>query len=92
MKAFRGWMLEHTKLDVDKSITIQSMASKFMLLSGCYDNVYQVSGVLQQFIARCVVGDRVMTYSNKQYHVKRKRADFDVCSLNPSAMYYMDGF
>ena len=91
-EVFRGWMLEHTELDVDNFITIQSMASSFMLKSGCYDNVYQVSGVIQQFISRCVVGGRVMTNSNKQYHVKKKIADFDACSLYPSAMHYMDGF
>ena len=68
----RGWMSEHTTLDVDNFITIQSMASKFMLLTGCYDNVYQISGVLQQFISRCVVGGRVMTNSNEQYHVKKE--------------------
>ena len=88
---FRGWMLEHTELDVYNSITIQSMASSFMLKPCCYDNVYQVSGVIQQFISRCVVGGRVMTNSNKQYHVKEKIADFDACSLYPSAMHYMDG-
>ena len=71
-EVFRGWMLEHTELDVDNFITIQSMASSFMLKSGCYDNVYQISGVLQQFISKCVVGGRVMTNSNKQYHVKGK--------------------
>ena len=91
-EVFRGWMLEHTKLDVDNSITIQSMASKLMLLTGCYGNVYQISGVLQQFVARCVVGGRVMTYSDKKYHVKREIADFGACSLYPSAMYYMDWF
>ena len=86
---FRGWMLE--QLDVDMSIAFQSMASKLVLLTGCYDNVYQVSGVLQQFISRCVVGGRVMTNSNKQYHVKREISYVDACSLYPSAMYYMDG-
>ena len=63
-----------------------------MLKSGCYDNVYQVSGVLQQYISKCVVGGRVMTANNKQYHVKKKIADFDACSLYPSAMYFMLGF
>ena len=72
-EVFRGWMLEHTVLDVDTFITIQSMSSTFMLKSGCYDNVYQISGVLQQFISRCVVGGRVMTNSNKQCHVKKGR-------------------
>ena len=91
-EVLRGCMLEHTQLYVDNFITIQSMASTFMLKSGCYDNVYQVSGVIQQFISKCVVGGRVMTNSNKQYHVKKKIADFDACSLYPSAMYFMAGF
>ena len=91
-EVLRGWMLEHTELDVDTFVTIQSMASSFMLKTGCYDNVYQIGGVLKQFISRCVVGGRVVANSNKQYHVKRKTADLDACSLYPSAMYYMDGF
>ena len=70
-------MLEHTELDVDNYITIQYMASSFMFKSGCHDNVYQVPGVIQQFISKCVVGGRVMTANNKQYHVKKKIADFD---------------
>ena len=68
------------------------MASSFMLKYGCYDNVYQISGAIQQFISRCVVGGRVMATSDKQYHVKQKIADFDACSLYPSAMYFMEGF
>ena len=91
-EVFRGWMLEHTELYVDNIITIQSMASSFMLKPGCYDNVYHVSGAIQQFIYKCVVGGRVMTNSNKQYHVKKEIAEFDACSLYPSAMHYMDGF
>ena len=90
-EVFMQWVLGHTELDVDSHITIQSMASSFMLKSGCYGNVYQASGAIQQFISRCVVGGRVMTNSNKQYHVKRKIADFDACSLYPSAMHFMDG-
>ena len=71
-EVFREWMVEHTQLDVYNFITIQSMASSFMLKSGCYDNVYQVSGAIQQFISKCVAGGRVMTNSNKQSHVKEK--------------------
>ena len=74
-EVFRRWMIEHTELDVDNFITTQPMASTFMLKSGCYGNVYQISGVLQQFISRCVVGGRVMANSNKQYHVKGKIAE-----------------
>ena len=49
------------------------------------------SGVIQQIITQCVVGGRVMTNPDKQYHVKKKVADFDACSLYPSAMYFMEG-
>ena len=71
-EVFKQWMLANTELYVYNYITIQSMASSFMLKSGCYDNVYQISGVMQQFITKCVVGGRVMANSNKQYHVKNK--------------------
>ena len=90
-EVFRQWMLEHTELDVDNYVTIQSMASPFMLKPGCYDNVYQTSGAIQQFISKCVVGGRVMTNPNKQHHVKKKTADFDACSFYPSAMHFMGG-
>ena len=88
---FQGWVLEHTELDVDSYIAIQPLASSCMLGSGCYDNVFQTS-VLQQFISRCVVGGRVMCNSNEMYHVKKKTADLDACSLYPSAMFFMGGF
>ena len=90
-EVFRQWMPEHTELDVDNYITIQSMASPFMLKPGCYDNVYQISGAIQQFISRCVAGGRVTTNPNKQHHVKKKTADLDACSSYPSAMRFMDG-
>ena len=90
---FRDWMLEHTELDVDSYVTIQSLASSFMLKSGCYDNVFQTSGVLQQFISRCVVGGRVVINSNKMYHVKTNQiADFGACGLYPTATFLMLGF
>ena len=71
-EVFRRCTLEHTELGVYNFITIQSMASSFMLKPGCYDNVYQISGVIQQFITKCVVGGRVMTNPDKQYHVKEE--------------------
>ena len=89
---FLHWVLEHTELDVDSYIAIQSLASSFMLKSGCYEHVVQISGVLQQLISRCVVGGRVMANSNIMLHIKKKTADFDACSLYPGAMYFMDGF
>ena len=60
-EVFRSWVLEHTGLVIDHYITIQSSAFGFMLKSGCYDNVFQISGVLQQCITRAAVGGRCMT-------------------------------
>ena len=82
-EVLRRWVLEHTELDVYNFITIQSMASSFMLKSGCYGNVYQISGVTQLFITKCVVGGRVMANSNRQYHVKKEIADFDAWVFLP---------
>ena len=89
---FKSWVLEHTGLDVDNYNTIQSLASSFMLKSGCYENVFQTNGVLQQFLSRCVVGGRVMTNSNEMYYVSKTNAGFDACSLYPGAMFFMKGF
>ena len=89
-EVFRSWILEHTGLDIDHYITSQSLASELMLKSGCYNNVFQISCVLQQYITRAVDGGRCMTANNKMYRVKKKIADFDACSLYPSAMYQME--
>ena len=69
---FREWMFEITNLDLDKYITLQSLANKFMIFSGCYEGVYQLSGTPQHFISQCIVGGRCMTNSNKMWHVSRK--------------------
>jgi len=91
-ETFRSWMLEYTELDIDDYITLQSLSSDYKLKTGCYDNVAMLSGVCQHYISRCIVGGRCMTNSNKMYHVKRKLADFDACSLYPSAMFRMLGY
>ena len=89
---FRGWMIEYTDLDIDNYITIQSLCSDYKLKEGCYNDVGMLSGVVQHYISNCIVGGRCMTNNNKMYHVKKKLADFDACSLYPSAMNRMDGY
>ena len=91
-ETFREWMLDITELDIDDYITIQSLAGAYKLISGCYDGVHMFSGIVQHYISNCIVGGRCMTNSNKIYHVKRKIADFDACSLYPSAMRRMMGY
>ena len=72
-------------------ITIQSLCSDYKLNEGCYDDVAMLSGVVQHYISTCIVGGRCMTSNNKVYHVKSTVADFDACSLYPSAMNMMKG-
>ena len=60
---FRDWMLKYTVLDIDKYITIQSLASDYKLKEGCYDKVASFSGVIQHYISNCIVGGRCMTNS-----------------------------
>ena len=91
-ETFRGWMLEYTGLDPDDYITLQSLAADFMVKEQCFDGVPQLSGVPQAFISRCVVGGRVMANSGTKWHVRGKVADFDACSLYPSAMKRLGGY
>ena len=89
---FREWMLEYTELDIDHYVTIQSLCGAYKLKVGCYDGVAMVSGIVQDYIARCIVGGRCMTNSNTMYRVKRKLSDFDARSLYSSAMPRMKGY
>ena len=91
-EVFRKWISEHTRLCIDHYITIPPLAPDFTLKSGCYNNVFQIRGVLRQYITRAVVGGKCMTANIKMYHVKKKITYVDACSLYPSAVYYMDAF
>lgn len=109
---FRNWIMNmeyiinddgETKkcnLDIDHIITSASLAHKYMILSGCYDGVYELCGSPQRFIQKSVVGGRTMmsnntkTYVNQDYVKTGKYkpiSDFDGVSLYPSAMYRMTG-
>ena len=82
-------MLEHAELGVDNSITIQCMASTFMLKRKCFNGVYHLSVAIQQFIIKCVVGGSVMTANTKQFHVKMKIAGFGACSLYLKRIWFL---
>lgn len=93
---FRSLMYDLNGLDTLNYYSIASIAQTHLIKMGCYDGVESISGVVREFIQKCVVGGRCMT-SNNQKHIytgnkKIKLADYDACSLYPSAMYRMDGF
>lgn len=102
---FRSWILELTQinndgtdsrislgLDIDNIMTSASLAHKYMILNDCYEGIYQLGGIPQQFIQKCVVGGRTMSNSNQQFNQQGKIGDFDGVSLYPSAMKRMTGW
>ncbi len=89
---FRKSIKDFTNLNIDRYITIQSLANSFIKKQRCMEDVAKVSGIVQAFISKASVGGRVMTNSNKMYHVKGKLADFDANGLYPSAMAEIKGF
>lgn len=93
---FKKWMLELVNINIDDILTIASLAHKYLINENCYDGVFELSGVPQCFIQKCVVGGRVMTNSNKKIifdkYTHKRLNDFDAVSLYPSAMKRMDGF
>jgi hypothetical protein len=93
---FKTWMNTQVNINIDNISTIASLAHRFFIMQGCYEDVYELSSIPQSFIQKCVVGGRVMCSENKKIKFDRtsnKRiADFDAVSLYPSAMSRMDGF
>ena len=89
---FRTWILEMINLDIDNVLTTASLAHRYFINEGCYDNVYQFSGVPRMFLQKFVIGGRTMCSSNKKSIRDGKVNDFDAVSLYPSAMNRLDGF
>jgi hypothetical protein len=84
---FNEMVKEAFDINADDFLTISSMADYIINKKGCYEGVYEISGIPRAFIQRSVVGGRVMCAENKKRIVKGKLADYDACSLYPSAMY-----
>jgi len=90
---FKEWMQLLANIDIDKVLTIASLAHRYFINEGCYEEVNEISSIPQVFIQKCVVGGRVMCSENKKCIITNKRLmDFDAVSLYPSAMSRMDGF
>lgn len=75
-----------TGLSVYNSITISSLAFKYILKKKCYDDTYAMSGDLQMYSYKAVAGGRVCVLNNEKIIVDGEIVDFDGVSLYPSAM------
>jgi len=93
---FNKWMQELVDINIDSVLTIASLAHRFFINEGCYEDVNELAGTPQQFIQKCVVGGRVMCCENKKImfdkYSHKKIMDFDAVSLYASAMRRMDGY
>jgi hypothetical protein len=89
---FRTLILEALKIDLFDKLTISSIADQYLMDKGCYDGVYELSGVIQAFINKSVYGGRVMIARNEPMEVMGPIQDFDACGLYASAMHTMKGF
>ena len=86
---FRKLVYEELNLDIDKSISISSLANKYFELN-VYSKIpelYEYAGVVREFIQGCVKGGRCMTRQNKKWHCTEPLYDYDACSLYPSAVH-----
>ena len=86
---FRDLVMEELDLDIDKSISISSLANKYFELNvySKIPDLYEYSGVIREYIQGCVKGGRCMTRQNKKWHCTETLYDYDACSLYPSAVH-----
>jgi len=97
-KVFRASMLEIGDLDIMAYPTMASLADAYFTEAGCYDGVYEVSGVPLAFMAKAMIGGRTMVAENKKSkfasteELAKTLADFDGVSLYPSAMARIPGY
>jgi hypothetical protein len=90
---FRKTCISHFNIDVNKILTIPSLADKYFIIQGCYDGVYELAGQPRQFIQNCIVGGRTMCCNNEKIILEDVVLnDFDAVSLYPSAMRRIKGF
>lgn len=90
---FRSTCISHFNIDVNKILTIPTLADKYFIIQGCYDNVYELAGQPRQFIQNCIVGGRTMCCNNEKIILEDVVLnDFDAVSLYPSAMHRINGF
>jgi hypothetical protein len=89
-EVLRQKMLQLTKLDIHNYLTISSLSNRYFKTNGSFNDVYEVSGNLREYISKAIVGGRVAVLeSAKKKVIKKQLVDYDACSLYPSAIYRM---
>lgn len=89
---FSKWIKQITTMDVDNSITLPSLVKQYYKITGCFDDVYELTGTPSKFIRNCLVGGRCSSMESKKIHVFGNLNDLDAVSLYASAMVLFKGF
>ena len=85
---FRQQCLDDFHLDVTDSLTISSLAYRYVeRLALDRQNIFSYNGFIREWIRRAVLGGRCMTRQNMKWMTSTPLVDFDACSLYPSAMH-----
>ena len=87
MQKLKNNMLELTNININDKLTISSLVDANIKNSECFENIYNVSGNLREFVASAVYGGRVAV--NQKYikqEIKEIINDLDKISLYPSAI------
>ena len=88
-ETFRKWINLAFDLDPVDFVSLPALSMAFFQKSGCFTDVYELSGTPRAFIQRCLQGGRCMTRDNEKHFIHKRILDFDGVSLYPSAMARM---
>ena len=76
---FRKIIFEITKenpIDIDDYISLASIADTYLKKEGCFDDCYELGGIVRCFIQKCLVGGRTMLNNNKKYTSYRSQKGY----------------
>lgn len=54
-------------IDIDNYVSVASFSLDYMVMNGVFDNINQFSGVIREFINKCMYGGRTMVSKNEIY-------------------------
>lgn len=86
MMKFETILKDITGLSIYDSLTMSSLAAKAIDKEGCLDGTYSMTGNLQKYVMKAVIGGRVCLRNNRKVVVNEPVEDFDAVSLYGSAM------
>jgi hypothetical protein len=82
----------HNDIDPINYYSLPSIANDLLLRSGCYEDTYEMDGMIGDYFQPFNVGGRTMSSDNQKHEINDDSIAVDYNSLYPSAMKEFDGF